>query len=156
MPFIKRCYPASVDRVWSVFVGLENPGPDEPGLWSFDATDYEPVAGQKFSLRCLPILGTRFNGNFDCKVITIEPQRLWATTLEAEASRGPSAQWVQQVEFTDHYGGTLLNWNLSGVQTADPHERFLHRFYSGSASQALTDLGNYLERTRPQLWQTAR
>ena len=72
MPFIKRCYPASVDRVWSVFVGLENPGPDEPGLWSFDATDYEPVVGKRFNLRCLPILGTRFNGNFDCKVISID------------------------------------------------------------------------------------
>lgn len=45
-----------------------------------------------------------------------------ATTLEAKASRGPSAQWgATGVAFTGH-GDKTLNSPPSEVQTSDPHE----------------------------------
>ena len=140
MSLYERYYPQSVHGVWNVFAN-----PDAAHSWTFHVPGYRAVVGNKFRITYLPILGTRFNGQFDCEVTAIIPDKLWAGSWHAVAAYGRAARWTQRIEFIAQDGGTVLRWSLAGVQARDPHEHVLHHVYTAHAHKTLTDLSNYLD-----------
>ena len=107
-------------KVWAAITSSE-----QMAKWLMP-NDFAPVLGHRFTFRRDPMPALNFDGISHCEVIALEPPRQLAFTL-----RGGALDTKVTFELEPEAGGTLLRFEHSGFDLADPRQEFSFKAMGG-------------------------
>ncbi|AIC73089.1 Hypothetical protein ERS075564_05187 [Mycobacteroides abscessus] len=143
MTRVERYIPHPPRRVWDAII---NPS----SWWESPEQPAEIAVGATFELKTIPVVGTRFSGNFHIEILDVRPGERLTTSLVALADRGAPARWERHTTFREHEGGTLLTVVNAGVDMDDSDERLLLRAVKDLQEWELHGVAELLDRPGPR------